>query len=315
MGFEVLLGNERLKDNLTAALRSGRLSHFYLISGPEGSGKKTLARLLAAAMVCTSPNKPCGACNACRKVLNNTHPDFITVTDPEHKAVAVRIVRQVREEMFIRPNEADKKIYLFPQELNTEGQNALLKIFEEPPPYGVFLLLADNPQKVLPTVRSRCVELSLTALPVPLLKNQLLQAFPQAQPQDVEAAIARSGGWLGQAQMLMEEGAALSPQTEGFADAYSRRNSLALLQILGPMEKWKRDALLTELYAWLELLQMALVCRSGMPATSSLARSVSTCRSSPELMTAIGHLQKAIEYTQGNVSPGAVCGWLEWVLR
>ena len=315
MGFEALLGNERLKDNLTAALRSGRLSHFYLISGPEGSGKKTLARLLAAAMVCTSPNKPCGECNACRKVLNNTHPDFITVTDPEHKAVAVRIVRQVREEMFIRPNEADKKIYLFPQELNTEGQNALLKILEEPPPYGVFLLLTDNPQKVLPTVRSRCVELPLTALPIPLLKNQLLQLFPQSQPQDVEAAIARSGGWLGQAKTLMEEGAVLSPQTEGFADAFSRRNPLALLQILGPMEKWKRDALLPELQSWLELLQMALLCRSGMPAPSSLARSVSTCRSSPELMTAISHLQKAIEYTQGNVSPGAVCGWLEWVLR
>ena len=315
MGFEALLGNERLKDNLTAALRSGRLSHFYLISGPEGSGKKTLARLLAAAMVCTSPNKPCGACNACRKVLNNTHPDFITVTDPEHKAVAVRIVRQVREEMFIRPNEADKKIYLFPQELNTEGQNALLKIFEEPPPYGVFLLLADNPQKVLPTVRSRCVELSLTALPVPLLKNQLLQAFPQAQPQDVEAAIARSGGWLGQAQMLMEEGAALSPQTEGFAESFSRRDVLGLTQVLVPMQKWKRDQLVETLSQWIDLLEQALTVRAGMPATSGPVRTLSSGRSSRDLMEALQILKKARAYAQGNVSPAAICGWLEWALR
>ena len=315
MGFEGLLGNERLKENLTAALGSGRTSHFYLISGPEGSGKRTLARLLGAALVCTAPDKPCGQCPACRKILNGSHPDYITVTDPDHKAVPVKLVRQIREEMFVRPNEADRKIYVFPQELNVDGQNSLLKVMEEPPPYCVFLVLTDSPGKILTTVRSRSVELALTALPEPMLRSSLRKSFPQAQPQDLDAAIARSGGWLGQAEELLREGAALSPQTEGFADAFSRRDALALLRVLAPMEKWKRDALLPELQQWLELLQSALVCRSGMPAVSPLARSLSAGRSSPELMTAIGHLQKAIEYTQGNVSTGAVCGWLAWALR
>jgi DNA polymerase-3 subunit delta' len=105
MGFDQLLGNEQLKENLRSAAQKGRLSHFYLISGPEGSGKHTLARLLSAALLCGGNDRPCMGCNACRKVMANTHPDLITVTDPEHKNVAVRLVREMRDDMFIRPNE------------------------------------------------------------------------------------------------------------------------------------------------------------------------------------------------------------------
>ena len=174
MGFDTLLGNTRLKDNLISSLNRGHISHFYLISGPAGSGKHTLARLLSAAILCSGEDKPCGRCVPCRKVMENLHPDVITVEDPEHKTVAVKIVRQFREDVFVLPNESDYKIYIFPQELGVEGQNALLKVLEEPPKYGVFLLLTDNPEKILPTVRSRCTELKLQALPEALLKSTLL---------------------------------------------------------------------------------------------------------------------------------------------
>ena len=115
MGFESLLGNARLKDNLTAALQQGKTAHFYLISGPQGSGKHTLASLLAAAMMCQQPQRPCCRCAACRKVLDRVHPDVITVEDPEHKAVPVRIIRQMRDDVFIRPNEGNHKVYIFPR--------------------------------------------------------------------------------------------------------------------------------------------------------------------------------------------------------
>ena len=114
MGFEQLLGNEQLKKNLQAGIGRGRVSHFYLISGPQGSGKRTLARILSAAILCADVQKPCMGCTPCRKVMANTHPDVITVTDPEHKNVAVKIVREIRDDMFIRPNEAERKIYIFP---------------------------------------------------------------------------------------------------------------------------------------------------------------------------------------------------------
>ena len=317
MGFETLLGNDRLKDNLNHSLSRGRISHFYLISGPEGAGKHTLARLLAAAVLCQGAKKPCLNCAACRKVLAGTHPDFITVDDPEKKTVSVELIRQARADIYVQPNEADHKIYLFPraQDMGLPSQNALLKVLEEPPAYGVFLLLTDNPEKLLPTVRSRCVELALQPLPEALLKRQLAGEFPEAGEEALDAASLRSGGYLGQARTLLRGEDTLPPQTEAFVQSFRSRDELALLESLVPMEKWKREQLIRMLGDWAELLEEALACRTGLPAVSPAARQLSTGRSSNDLMAAIRNLQKAAEYLQGNVSPAAVCGWLEWALR
>ena len=315
MGFETLLGNRQLKANLTASLQKQHISHFYLISGPLGSGKHTLAKLLAAAILCRDEQKPCLRCHTCRKVMEGNHPDFITVEDPEHKNVAVKIVREFREDMFVRPNEADYKIYLFPQELGIEGQNALLKILEEPPSYGVFLLLTDNPEKLLPTVRSRCTELKLQALPADILRKQLLREFPDASAEDMEAAVVRSGGFLGQARELLKAGTQIPPQTEGFVRALCEKNSLLLTEVLAPMEKWKRDQLAQILQSWLEILEGALACRSGMTSVPALSRQLAARRGSNELYQAAQALKKAADHTLSNVSPAAVCGWLTWELR
>ena len=314
MAFDTLLGNERLKENLINSLSRGRVSHFYVISGPEGSGKRTLARQLSAAILCRSAQKPCGRCGPCRKVLEGNHPDVITVDDPEHKTVAVKIVRQAREDVFIRPNESDYKIYIFPQELATEGQNTLLKILEEPPLYGVFILLTDNAAKLLPTVRSRGTELALQALPEPVLEQALCREFPDAAPEDIRAAAVRSGGWLGQAKALLREDTPAS-QTETFVNAYGNRDPLELTRLLAPMEKWKRDQLIPVLESWIALLEDALADRAGLPAASPQARTLSGLRSSQELMNGIRSLKTGREYALRNISPGAVCGWLRWELR
>ena len=315
MAFETLLGNDRLKKNLAESLARGHISHFYLISGPAGSGKHTLANLLAEAILCEGRVKPCGSCVHCRKMRSHNHPDFITVEDPEHKNVAVKIVRQIRDDMFVRPNEAAYKIYLFPQELGIEGQNALLKILEEPPAYGVFILLTDNPDKLLPTVRSRCTELKLQALDGKTLRNQLRLDFPKATEEDIAAAIFRSGSFLGQARVLLENGDALPPQTEDFVRAFANKDPLLLTQVLVPMEKWKRDALAEILAQWLELLESALTSRAGMTAVSTHGRELARNRSAVEIYEAAQTMKKALAYTQSNVSPAAVCGWLAWVLR
>lgn len=315
MGLEALLGNDRLKETLAASLHKGHISHFYLISGPKGSGKHTLAKLLAQAILCQGGSKPCGVCGPCRKIESGNHPDFITVEDPEHKNVAVKIVRQIREDVFIRPNESAYKIYLFPQELGTEGQNALLKILEEPPGHGVFILLADNPEKLLTTVRSRCTELKLQALPEKLLHRQLRMDFPQANEEDIGSAMDRSGGFYGQAKEILAEGGAVPPQTESFVKAFSARDSLGLVQTLVPLEKWKRDVLAELLESWLSLLEQALACRTGGARAGKLARQIAESRSSAELMGAVNALRKALEYVRSNVSGAAVCGWLQWALR
>lgn len=315
MAFETLLGNDRLKDNLTSSLAKGRISHFYLISGPQGSGKHTLAKLLAAAILCQDVHTPCGTCNVCRKVMENNHPDVITVDDPEHKAVSVKLVRQAREDMYILPNESDYKIYVFPQELGIEGQNALLKILEEPPKYGVFILLSTNAEQLLPTVRSRCTELPLSSLPEALLTRELAKEFPEASREALTAAAVRSGGYLGQARVLLEQGAALPAQTEQFLTAFAEKNALELTKLLASLEKNKRDQLIPLLESWVSLLEEALACRSGMRALHPMTKALAAQRSSQELMQAITQLQKTIQYAQSNVSPAAICGYLTWQLK
>ena len=316
MGFEALLGNDQLKETLSAARRKGRMSHFYLLSGPKGSGKHTLADLIAAAMLCQAPDGPCGVCRHCRKVLGGSHPDYITIDDPTKKTVPVDLIREARADIFVRPNEGARKIYLFPraQDMGIPGQNALLKVLEEPPPYGVFLLLTDNPEKLLPTVRSRCVELKLRALPNELLRQKLRAEFPQADDGQIAAAMLRSGGYLGQARELLG-GQGLSEHAKSFAAAYAARDVFGLQKLLTPMEKWKRDALIPALGEWLELLEQALLVRSGLAAVTPEAAAIGQSRSPRDLMRCCQSLKKAMEYAQGNVSCAAVCGWLSWELR
>ena len=235
--------------------------------------------------------------------------------DPAHKNVAVKIVRETKEDVFIKPNESAYKIYLFPQELGPEGQNALLKILEEPPKHGVFILLADNPEKLLTTVRSRCTELKLQALPEKILHRQLRMDFPEASEEDLASAMARSGGFLGQAKEILSQGGALPPQTESFLRCFAARDALGLTQTLVPLEKWKRDALLELLFSWKEILEQAFACRTGGIQAGKMARTIAASRSSAELLNAVKILDKAAQYCQSNVSPAAVCGWLNWALR
>ena len=136
----------------------GTLSHALLLTG---GAALAAARYAAAAMECRGMGeKPCGVCPACRKVLSDIHPDVVTVRDPEHKNIAVEVVRSIRSDAYIRPNEGERKVYIFPDcTLLTEAdQNILLKVVEEGPPYAAFLFCAGSAGEVLQTLRSRCVE-------------------------------------------------------------------------------------------------------------------------------------------------------------
>ena len=139
--------------------------------------------------------------------------------------------------------------------------------------------------------------------------------FPQAQEEDLAGAIQRCGGFLGQARALLKSGGELPPQTEGLVKAFAGKDTLLLMQTLVPMEKWKRDALTEILSSWVELMESALACRSGIRAVSPYARELAQLRTGAELHDAVRSLKKALEYTQSNVSPAAVCGYLEWNLR
>ena len=165
MELSALAGNSRIKEQLSRLEKERGLSHAYIISGPAGSGKHVLARLLAAGMLCASPGeKPCGRCAPCLKVQKGLHPDVSVVTGPEEgKSITVDQVRALRADAWIRPNEGERKVYLLERadQMNASAQNALLKLLEEGPRFAAFLLLARNPGALLETVRSRCEALEL----------------------------------------------------------------------------------------------------------------------------------------------------------
>jgi len=144
------------------AATRGTLSHALLLTG--SGDRMSAACFAAAALECTGEeSRPCGVCPACRKVLAGIHPDVITVRDPDHKNIAVDVVRAIRADAYIRPNEGRRKVYVFPDcaLLTEQDQNVLLKVVEEGPPYAAFLFCAENAAVVLQTLRSRCVELKL----------------------------------------------------------------------------------------------------------------------------------------------------------
>lgn len=149
---------------IRAAVQNGRLSHAVILAG-EGD-KVQAARYIAAAHLCRADSgRPCLQCNACRKVLDRIHPDVTEVQDNERKELPVETIRALRQDAYIRPNEGERKVYLFTDcaQLNERDQNVLLKIVEEGPPYAAFVFCADAVHALLPTIRSRCVELRMDA--------------------------------------------------------------------------------------------------------------------------------------------------------
>jgi len=310
MEFYDFLGNEQLKSRLSGMFDQGKTPHCCLITGPDGSGKHTLAALMAAALQCTgSEPLPCRRCAQCRKVFSAGHPDVIFVDDEEHKNIPVEQVRNACADVYIRPNEGKKKIYVFPhaEKLSEQGQNTLLKILEEPPAYAVFLLLAPNPGLLLPTIRSRCAEFHLSPLQEPVLLQTLRQRCPGHSEEDYRKAA--ESGYLGQAIDRLNE-PEQSPKTAAFLDAFANRNALLMLETMTSMEKWKREQFLPVLQEWQSLLTEALTARYGIKTHREALQIVRDRRTAREILEAIETLRQAEIWCNANVGIGAVCGAL-----
>ena len=310
MRFEGFFGNAALRQRLDAAFAAGKVSHCYLLCGPNGSGKRTLARLMAAAMQCQSADAPCGICPSCRKVFSATHPDVITVDDDEHVFLGVDVARATGSDAFERPNEGKKKIYIIPRgdALNVPAQNALLKILEEPPSYAVFLILTTNEQALLPTVRSRCVRLHLAPIAFEEAKAALHAKFPNESDETLRAAHARAGGFLGQTEALLAD--ADDEKTAAFCSSYAVGDRLGVLALLAGMEKRKRPEVTDTLWQWHALLVQALEAKSGFAAPLPQAAQIARGRTNAQLMRAIQVTSRAADALEQNASVSTVLGWL-----
>lgn len=175
MYFKDIVGHEDIIRHFRSSIEQDKVGHAYIISGEADSGKKMLARAFAATLQCEEGStEPCGKCKSCIKMASGNHPDIITVTHEKPNVISVDEVReQLVDSITTKPYESRYKIYIVPdaQLLNPQAQNAILKTIEEPPEYGIIILLTSNLNKMLETVISRCMVLTTK----PVRERDMLQ--------------------------------------------------------------------------------------------------------------------------------------------
>lgn len=207
MLFRDFLGADEVKARLNSGVE--RFPHAVLLLGEKGCGKRTLARWIAAAAVCTdSARRPCGVCRACLRVLEDGHPDVRMLTGTGvGGALKIEQIRDLRQDALRPALEAPVKVYILPDahKMTEQAQNALLKILEEPPAGVRFVLTAPTQDKLLPTILSRVQTFWLQPPPVEDCVAWILKQHPKADSARVQALAQQFGGNIGQVLEALEQ--------------------------------------------------------------------------------------------------------------
>ena len=199
--------NKRAQETLAAFVNGGRFPHALLLEGPEGSGRRTFAREIAAALFCRGEHKPCGSCNQCRKVLERNHPDVEYYGgDGSRRSFHIDTIRQLRQNAWLLPGEAPCRVCVLcgAENMTDQAQNALLKILEEPPEHTVFILTAENRAMLLPTILSRVQTIRLEPLTPAEILPVLRERCPDQPGEKLEWA-AETADTIGQALVLLAD--------------------------------------------------------------------------------------------------------------
>ena len=203
--YSNIIGHEKIISYFQNAAAADKVSHAYILNGPDKSGKMLLAESFAAALQCEKGEATaCGECRSCRQAEGKNQPDIIYVTHEKPNTLSVEdIRRQLNDDIVLKPYGSRYKVYIIDEaeKMNVQAQNALLKTIEEPPAYAVILLLTDNADGFLPTILSRCVRLDLQAVPDAKIRRFLMEnkQVPSYQA-DICAAFAQ--GNVGKAVRL-----------------------------------------------------------------------------------------------------------------
>ncbi|MBQ7065455.1 MAG: DNA polymerase III subunit delta [Lachnospiraceae bacterium] len=203
--FKDIIGQEQLVEHFQNAIKTGKVAHAYIINGERSSGKEFVAKVFATALQCESEGeKPCGECHSCKQALTQNQPDIIHVLHEKPNTIGVEDIRnKINNDIGIKPYSSPYKIYIMNEgeKMTVQAQNALLKTLEEPPAYGIIMILTTNLDTLLPTILSRCVVLNMKPVADEKVKKYLMEEehVPEYKA-DVCVAFAR--GNLGKAKAL-----------------------------------------------------------------------------------------------------------------
>lgn len=207
MVFQDIIGHEQIIEHFQKAISYGKVSHAYILNGPDQSGKMMLAQRFAAALQCEKgEEEPCMACHSCIQAKSKNHPDIIYLQHEKPATISVNDIRtQINQDVAIKPYLSHYKVYIIDEaeKMNQQAQNALLKTLEEPPSYVVILLLTTNADTFLPTILSRCITLNLKMVPDAKIKDYLIKNF-HVPDYKAEISTAFAQGNVGKAIQLAE---------------------------------------------------------------------------------------------------------------
>ena len=203
--FSDVIGQDAIKEHLQNAISLGKVSHAYIINGERNAGKEFIAKLFAMTLQCEKKGiEPCQECHSCRQALSENQPDIIRLVHEKPNTIGVEDIRsQINNDMAIKPYSSPYKIYIISEaeKMTVQAQNALLKTLEEPPEYGIIMILTSSLETLLPTVQSRCVILNVRPVADELVKKYLMETM-QIPDYKAEVCTAFARGNIGRARML-----------------------------------------------------------------------------------------------------------------
>lgn len=205
--FKDVVGHKNIIKYIESAVQADAVSHAYILNGERGSGKKLLANLFAMSLQCqdrAENGEACGKCQSCKQAKSGNQPDIIRVIHEKPNTISVDDIRtQVNNDIMIKPYSSKYKIYIIPEAdlMSVQAQNALLKTIEEPPEYAVIMLLTENAETLLPTIRSRCVMMKLRNIRDQLVKKYLMEQM-EIPDYKADVCVAFAQGNMGKAIML-----------------------------------------------------------------------------------------------------------------